>query len=240
MVAFQEKTLDDRTIGDVLRDARQERNETLEDVERATHVGKKYIAALEQNDLKKLPESVYAKKFVKALAAHYGLDPNAAAESLLKEMSAGVGALAQQRPVNFVEGRSPVASPILFKTVAITAGFIGILAYFLFSIQNILKPPSLTLYSPQDDQVFPTSRVVLEGQTEREVDLFVNGEPVSIEADGSFKDILNLPPGVSTLSLVAKKKHSREHQVFIKVVVEEPNTTTSATSNADVQPLTDR
>ncbi len=231
MVAFQEKTLDDRTIGETLRAAREERSESIEQVERATHVAKKYIAALEGNDLKKLPETVYAKKFVKALSAHYGLDPQAAAESLLKELSAGVGASASRHPVNFVEGRSLVA-PVLFKSAALAAAFFAVIGYFAFSIQNILKPPSVTLYSPHDQQVFPTSRVVLEGVTEREADLSINGEPVSIDADGSFKDVLNLPPGVSDLRLVAKKKHSRENQVFLKVMVNEPKDLESATATA--------
>lgn len=235
MVAFQEKSLDDRTIGEALRDAREERGETLDEVERATHVSKKYIAAVESNDLKKLPEAVYTKKFVKALASHYGLDPEAAAESLLKEMSAGAGALAVRRPMNYVEGRSLVASPILLKSVLIAVAFVGILGYFAFSVRSILKPPSVTLYSPHDDQVFPTGRVVLEGQTEREVDLAVNGEPVSIEADGSFKDVLNLPPGVSTLRLIAKKKHSREQEIFIKVVIDEPKEVESASGTESNQ-----
>ncbi|WKZ28678.1 MAG: helix-turn-helix domain-containing protein [Patescibacteria group bacterium] len=235
MVAFQEKSLDDRTIGEALRAAREERGETLEDVERVTHVSKKYIAAVENNDLKKLPEAVYTKKFVRALASHYGLDPEAAAESLLKEVSAGAGALAVQRPVNYVEGRSLVASPILLKSVLIAVAFVGILGYFAFSVRSILKPPSVTLYSPHDDQVFSTGRVVLEGQTEREVDLAVNGEPVSIEADGSFKDVLNLPPGVSTLRLIAKKKHSREQEIFIKVVIDEPKELGSA-SGTEAEP----
>ncbi len=233
MVAFQEKTLDDRTIGEVLRTAREERGETIEDIERITHVGKKYVAALESNDLKKLPEAVYAKKFVKALASHYGLDPEAAAENLLKEMSAGAGALTNRHPINFVAGRSLVAAPILLKTVAIIVAFVGIVGYFAFSVRNILKPPSVTLYSPHDDQVFPTSRVVLEGVTEREVDLSVNGEPISINADGSFKDILNLPPGVSNLRLVAKKKHSHENQIVLKVVIDTPKETESASETPD-------
>jgi transcriptional regulator with XRE-family HTH domain len=228
MVAFQEKALDDRTIGEALRDARQERGQSIEEVERATSVGKKYIAALENNDLKSLPEAVYTKKFVKALAAFYGIDPDAAAESLLKEMSAGAGTMTTRHPINFVAGRSLVSSPILFKSVAIVLVLVGILGYFAFSVRSILKPPSITLYSPHDDQVFPTSRVVLEGQTEREVDLSVNGEPVSIEADGSFKDVLNLPSGVSTLRLIAKKKHSRENVIFIKVVIDEPRMPDSA------------
>jgi hypothetical protein len=145
-------------------------------------------------------------------------------------MAAGAGTMTTRHPINFVAGRSLVSPPILFKSVAIALAFVGILGYFTFSVRSILKPPSVTLYSPHDDQVFPTGRVVLEGVTEREVDLAVNGEPVSIEADGSFKDVLNLPPGVSTLRLIAKKKHSRENEIFIKVVIDEPKETGSASS----------
>ncbi len=234
MVAFQEKKLDDRTIGEVLRAAREERGESVEDVERVTHVGKKYIAALEANDLKKLPESVYARKFVKVLADHYGLDPETASETLLKEMTAGAGAMTTRHPINFVAGRSLVSAPILFKSVLIAVAFVGIIGYFAFSVRSILKAPKVTLYSPHDDQVFPTSRVVLEGVTEREVDLSVNGEPITINADGSFKDVLNLPSGVSNLRLIAKKKHSRENQIVLKVVIDTPKEVESASDTAIV------
>lgn len=234
MVAFQEKNLGDLTIGEALRAAREERNESVEDVERLTHVGKKYIMALEANDLRKLPEPVYAKKFVKTLAAHFGIDQEAAAENLLKEMAVSGGVPVSDRPVNFIEGRSLVVTPTLFKTALVAAIFLGIVGYFAYSVHDILKAPSLTLYSPHDDQVFPTSRVVLEGVTESEVDLKINGESVPIEHDGSFKDILNLPPGVSNLRVAAKKKHSRENQVFLKVVVNASPTIVDATSTDEI------
>ena len=230
MVAFQQKSLDDLSIGEALRLAREERGESVEDVERLTHVGKKFVHALEANDLKKLPEPVYAKKFVKALAKHYGIDPEAASDALLKEMAVAADVPVAGRPVNFVEGRSLVAAPILFKSVALAAAFLGIIGYFAYSVHAILKPPAVTLYSPHDDQVFANSRVVLEGVTEPEVDLSVNGEAVLINADGSFKDVLNLPPGVSHLRLIAKKRHSREQEILLKVVVEETKPTESGTT----------
>jgi len=239
MVAFQEKDLGDLSIGETLRVAREERHESVEDVERLTHVGKKFVHALESNDLKKLPEPVYAKKFVKALAKHYGIDPEAASDALLKEMAVSVGAPAAGRPVNFVEGRSLVSSPILFKSAAVGVLFLAIIGYFAYSVNAILKPPKVTLYSPHDDQVFANNRVVIEGLTEPEVDLSVNSEPVLIEADGSFKDILNLPPGVSHLRIIAKKRHSREQEILLKVVVEEHDVPASATSSAEVDPPTE-
>ena len=229
MVAFHEKDLDDRSIGETLRAAREELGQGVEDVERLTHVGKKFVLALEANDLGKLPEPVYAKKFVRALAKHYGIDADAAADALLKEMAVAGGTPVTGRPVNFVEGRRLVAAPILFKSVALGALFLAIIGYFAFSVHAILKPPEVTLYSPHDDQVFADNRVVIEGVTEPEVDLSVNQEPVLIEADGSFKDMLNLPSGVSHLRIVAKKRHSRERVLLIKVVVDAPKTDASAT-----------
>lgn len=234
MVAFKEKSLDDFTIGEAIRAAREERGETIEDVERLTHVGKKYIAALESNDLGKLPEPVYAKKFVMALAAHFGIDKEAAAENLLREMAVSGGTPVSDRPVNFIEGRSLVVAPALFKSALAIAAFLAVVGYFAYSIHSILKPPSMTLYSPQNDQVFQNGRVVLEGLTEPEVDLQINGESVPIDQDGSFKDVLNLPPGVSNLRLSAKKKHSRENVILLKVVVQGAVPTVDATSTAEV------
>ena len=173
---------------------------------------------------------------MKALAAHFGIDQEAAAENLLREMAATGEKPAADRPVNFIEGRSLMVTPATFKSWLIAAVFLAIVGYFGFSVNAILKPPSLTVYSPHDEQVFPTSRVVLEGVTEPEVDLEVNGEPVAIEQDGSFKDVLNLPPGVSNLRLTAKKKHSRENQVFLKVVVEGTPAIISATATDEVAP----
>jgi transcriptional regulator with XRE-family HTH domain len=224
------------TIGEAIRAAREERNESIEDVERATQVSKKYIMALEANDLRKLPEPVYAKKFVKTLAAHFGIDQAAAAENLMKEMAVSGGVPVSSRPVNFIEGRSLVVTPTLFKTALAATIFLGIVGYFAYSVYNILKPPTLTVYSPHDDEAFPTSRVVLEGVTEPEVDLKINGESVAIEHDGSFKDILNLPPGVSNLRLAAKKKHSHENQIFMKVVVEGAAAIASGTTTEELGP----
>ncbi len=232
MVAFQQKSLDDLTIGEALRTAREGRGESVEDIERLTHVGKKFVLALETGDLGKLPEPVYAKKFVKTLARHYGIDPEAASDALLKEMAVSAETPPAGRPVNFVEGRSLVAAPILFKSVALGTVFVAIVGYFAYSVHAILKPPQVTLYSPHDDQVFADNRVVIEGLTEPEVDLSVNSEPVAIETDGSFKDVLNLPPGVSHLRVIAKKRHSREQEILLKVVVEERGVTASGTATA--------
>ena len=63
----------DRSLGDVLRDARQAKSLELSDIAEITHVRKEYLKALEADDYNALPEDIYAKNFVKLFAQTVGL-----------------------------------------------------------------------------------------------------------------------------------------------------------------------
>lgn len=71
------------TIGQQLRQARQERNIPLEQVAHATHIRLHYLQAIEAGDLDRLPSSVQARGFLRAYASYLGLDP----EPLLLSMN---------------------------------------------------------------------------------------------------------------------------------------------------------
>lgn len=232
MVSFERKNVTDGSIGDHLRQARVARGESLESVERATGVTRKYIEAIETDEFKKLPDLVYAKNFVRALAKHYGLDPATLTGDLMKEMSVAGGrsVFGADRPVTFVNGRRLVVTPSLMKQLLVALLLLGIVGYFGFAVFKILQPPKIVIYSPQDNQVFSSEDVVLQGLTEPEVNLTVNGENVLIAADGSFKDTLRLPPGVSDLLIAGKKKHSKENELYLKVVVNLPELILSASN----------
>lgn len=220
-MTFSEKVIDDISIGDRLRTKREERGETLSDVEKATRVTKKYLIALEANNFKRLPEKIYAKNFVKALARHYGLDEDILGESLVREMAAITGGKETERiPTGEHLRKKLVATPMVIKSGVVAVLFVAVISYFGFSVHQILKPPKLVVYSPQDSEVYNNRSIVLTGETEPEVELTVNQEGVLIETDGTFNETLNLPEGVSILRVAAKKKHSKEQEVYIKVVIE--------------------
>ena len=52
-------------LGDMLREAREERGLTWEEVERATHIRLKYLEALETNRFQELPGDVYTRGFLR-------------------------------------------------------------------------------------------------------------------------------------------------------------------------------
>ncbi|HEY8489520.1 MAG TPA: helix-turn-helix domain-containing protein [Dehalococcoidia bacterium] len=62
-------------LGDRLREAREAKGLSLEAVERETRISRRYLQALETENLEALPAPVYARGFLRSYAQFLGLDP---------------------------------------------------------------------------------------------------------------------------------------------------------------------
>jgi cytoskeleton protein RodZ len=62
------------TLGQLLRETREARGETLDDIERVTHIRVRQLAAIEADDLAALPSPAQARGYIKNYAQHLGLD----------------------------------------------------------------------------------------------------------------------------------------------------------------------
>ncbi len=70
------------SIGQQLREARQAKNLSLEQVSRLTHIRPKHLEALEAGNLEALPSITQARGFLRAYALHLGLAPDLLIERL--------------------------------------------------------------------------------------------------------------------------------------------------------------
>ena len=68
----------------MLRDAREARGLTLDDLARTTKVGKATLIALEASDVLRLPAAIYTRGFVRAYAGEVGLDPDRTADTYVR------------------------------------------------------------------------------------------------------------------------------------------------------------
>jgi len=73
--------------GGKLREARQARGLSLEDVSRPTKINLSTLKALEENDINKLPATIFTRGFLKAYAREVGLDPDETADSYLAQIA---------------------------------------------------------------------------------------------------------------------------------------------------------
>lgn len=103
---------DYRSLGDLLRDAREEKELSFEQLNEATRISVRVLQAIEQDDLEGASGLIYMRGFVRTLATFHDLDPD--------WLGAKLDALAGEtsRPVMPVDGEDeviagPVADPVI-------------------------------------------------------------------------------------------------------------------------------
>src|SRR5258708_5239696 len=63
-----------KELGQFLRDKREERGMSLEEVSVATKIGVRVLLAIEEGDLSKLPPKAFVRGFIQSYAKYLGLD----------------------------------------------------------------------------------------------------------------------------------------------------------------------
>lgn len=74
------------TIGEQLRNAREERGIPLREISDQTRIQVRYLEAIETNDYKRLPGGIFNRSFVKAYARYVGYDEKEAVEAYTRYM----------------------------------------------------------------------------------------------------------------------------------------------------------
>ena len=82
-IANKKKPL--QKVGEFLREARQGRNLSVEDLSSSLRIGKEQLIALEEGDEKLLPEKVFIRAMVRRIAEKLNLDTNFILEELNEE-----------------------------------------------------------------------------------------------------------------------------------------------------------
>ncbi len=157
-------------IGGVLERARNERGLSLQEVEQATKIRKRYLSGLEQEDFGALPDTVYVQGFLKTYANFLGLDGEELSNELKRrrgrrreQRQPGVGPIRKSgfdRPVlgpgglSQAQGRRVSSATLLTLLISVVAlaAVIGVLYYVGSDTQTTAAPQP----PPSAEQETPT------------------------------------------------------------------------------------
>jgi len=113
-----------RAVGRLLRDQREARALSIEDVAKRLRIRRPYLEAIEQGRFDQLPGAAYIPAFLRAYAAHLDLDP----EKVLTAYQAS-GPVPIARPVALpadfpmLEKRAPIGLAVLTVLLVVGAGY---------------------------------------------------------------------------------------------------------------------
>jgi cytoskeletal protein RodZ len=211
------------TLGERLRQLREEAGWTVEEVSQRITVAPKYIAAIESGRYQDLPGLVYARNFVKLYVELVKLEPLAAMQRFDHEFHVVRGA---PRDQHRLVPRANTELPwwrrhVRFIGASILVLMIG--AYIGWQLFNLWSPPRLTVSDPAKDISTRELMITVRGQTEPETIVTLNNDQLNVDSAGSFQSTVDLRPGLNTLEFSARSKHSGNRVVTRQVLVETPN-----------------
>lgn len=80
---------------------------------------------------------------------------------------------------------------------------LGIISYALFRVSPLVRGPEIVILEPQDGETIDADFADLKIQTKRVSELFVNNQPIFINADGTTLYRLYLQSGISVIQVDA-------------------------------------
>ncbi|MFA6391952.1 MAG: helix-turn-helix domain-containing protein [Patescibacteria group bacterium] len=225
MGSFKGKEIrETRTLGDKLREAREEDKISLADAGNAIQIRKEYLQYLEEGEYSKLPGEVYIRNFLIKYATFLHLNPNRVIEifEAEKKIFKNITPL-EKHPTNGrnVVRNHPIINPKFFRNGMVILIIISLLIYFGIEVSQIMSPPSLEIYSPKEDNVTTNEfSYEISGQTEKETTVMINGEEILGDPNGYFEAVVALKEGINILEITAVRKSSKANTIYKRIRVE--------------------
>lgn len=210
-----------RTVGQILKEEREKRLYTLEEIEKATKIRKELLEALEAGQYLKLPPPTFVQGFIKNYGRFLKLDTEKLLAIFRREFSEG------KHPPRILETFSNPVDKKRFKLTPSRAvgGVVLILivtffVYLWFEYRFLVGGPFLEVKEPVN-QFNTTSEVVsVEGRTDPEARLSINNQEIGVDSSGKFSQEIKLSDDINTIEITAVSKSGQvtkvERTVFLR------------------------
>lgn len=213
---FKKKELQKaETLGEKLKKVREENKISLAKVADAIKVPLQYLLYLEKGEYKKLPNPFFIKQYLRKYADYLQISWMQVKKMFDQEISLWQPPPAV-RPKSYLLKRSLIIPKFVFGLIIFFLIFAFAL-YFTFEIVGIFQPPSLEVNLAEFVET-KNNFIRIEGKTEPEGEVFINGQEIMIDESGKFSELIPLQEGLNTLKIGARKKFSKEEEIIRQVL----------------------
>lgn len=216
MNGFIKKSIGTLTLGEKLKKLRSERRISLGEVSKHTRIQAKYLEHLEEGRYEKLPVDVYVRGFLKNYADFLAIDADVLIRLYEKEREI------KKNLEKGKKGAEKSSLPIPFKisSFALTPKIILISAIALITISGFLylykelgtfaSVPRLIISSPEQNTSVSGNSIIVEGITDKDAKLYINGQLILVNDDGKFRESLTLQSGNNSINIKSVNRFGKE------------------------------
>lgn len=196
-----------KRVSQLLRETRLAKGYSLEDIYRDTKIQPKVLGLLEGGDWANLPEETYLKGLIRNYGEYLGLDREHLQALFRREYRKKEEIekpLWPKLPFSFS------FSPNFLLILGTVALLILMFAYLGFQYFSQAFGPQLSIASPREGMVVDTGFLTVQGRTDPDAQVYVNGGKIDVSGDGRFSSQLTISQKVTTIEILAQNKFGRE------------------------------
>jgi len=196
-----------KTVGQILKNARLEKQISLQQASEFLKIRKEFLEALENDSFSAFPSYISTAGFLKNYAEFLGLSPDSVLAIFRRDFSLPKESTLKKRN-SFSFNLNWTPKKILILTIIISLLSLG--GYLGFQYFSFRKAPFLELVSPLEGEKVFQEKIEVEGKTQPDSLVTINDTPVFLSLDGKFHLELEVFPGENKIIVVAKNKFGKE------------------------------
>lgn len=207
-----------QTAGEILKKKREEKNLTLDQVEEAIKIKKKFLKSLEDDRAEKLPSEAYARGFIKNYAEFLDL-PSEKILAIFRRQFRGGG---KTRPlIKKIEGEPFLKiTPERTKWAAVLILFFLFFGYLFRQYRSLTHGPSLILLEPQKNFISHQEKITVKGKTQPDTRVFINNKQIYPNERGEFSQEIFLSKGINQIVILAENNLGKQKTIVREVTFE--------------------
>lgn len=92
-----------------------------------------------------------------------------------------------------------------------------VMGYALRQAVGIVEPPALVLDVPADAWSVQQPTIILEGYSDAEATVFIAGQPITLNEDNSFRELVHLQEGINPVEVTAVNTFARTRTRSLRI-----------------------
>ena len=217
-------------FGEALRELRELRSLSREDLSASTGIHASIIRALEDERLSDLTDPVYAERHVRAIVKTLGARDRYYVDKYRALLLArGIGTEKIPMLTHRVQWKEMFASVPMLRIVGIIIVVLFLVSISVWQIRHLQQAPTITVFTPIDGEIVDSPHVRVTGRVDSGSSVQVNGESAVVDDSGNFLAVIDVPRGLATVHIDAKKRYGASRTLDRHVIFSD---TTSPTSSA--------
>jgi cytoskeletal protein RodZ len=196
------------SIGEILKRTRLARNLSLDDVEKATKIRKKFIEQIEENNWY-FSSRIYIEGIVKNYAGFLGLNQQKIIAFLRRdyEKTEEIGFRKRVSSSSLIADREKLIKSLFFFI------FLLIVFYFGYQLKKYLTPPKIVILSPKKTTFLNEEKIQIVGETLPGSEINIFGNKIYPDKQGRFNFDLPLTKEKNQVTIEVTGPNGKKNQV---------------------------